>query len=251
MIAARWHSSQPLRTIAAMTMRVVVSRVPLFRVFPAVSRASTALALTAMLGACATGASPPERPRYSDAPARTLAGELTLARDRFALAPCVGKVAFAHDNTRDLELATLVRERNAGGDGALFIVAAIAQEPDGTWRIDRVRRAYRDGPRCSEALDEFVWRGQGESGWTLEATSRRVTLRLGDREPLRFPFRPFARDAEGNYVFSGAGDKGAATIVMRPERCVQGDAMYSYAVRITALGQELTGCAWNGERPAG
>lgn len=180
---------------------------------------------------------------------RTL-GELALARGQLGLAPCSGAPAAVLPTHAAGAAAALIARLHGGADGSLFIDADIAREPDGRWRIDRVRRAYREGPRCSEDLGDFVWRAAGDAGrWTVSVSRRYLSLRREGRSPLFFRYRPFEPAGDAAWTYSGRAGPDAIHVVMRPVRCEDADAqrITDWSIEFTLAGTRYSGCAWGGE----
>jgi uncharacterized membrane protein len=177
-------------------------------------------------------------------------GELVLARGQLAFAPCRGVVATAHGVGAGVEAASLVARFNGGADGSVFLDADVGRDADGRWRIERIRRAYRDGPRCLEDLGEFVWRASADDGsWTLSSSRRYISVRRAGQPALFFRYRPFAPAGDGQWTFAGRTDGTSINVVLRGKRCVDEPArrLTDWSVRFTLGGTEYTGCAWSGE----
>jgi uncharacterized membrane protein len=194
--------------------------------------------------AAATADAPPA------APAARLRGELALARGALGFAPCDGQAGAVVDGRAAGEAARLVPQLNGGADGSVFIDADIAQEADGRWRIDRVRRAYRDGPRCAEDLGEFVWRAADAAGaWTLSVSRRYLTLRRAGQPALFFRYQPFTAAEQGAWTYAGRSGTHAIHVVMYPRRCESPGALHvtDWAVVFSIAGSRFEGCAWTGE----
>ena len=184
------------------------------------------------------------------APTARLRGELALARGALGFAACEGEAAPVRDARAAGEAAALVARLHGGADGSLFIDADIAREADGRWRIDRIRRAYHEGPRCAEDLGEFVWRAADAGGaWTLSVSRRYVTLRRPDARPLFFRYQPFAAAGDGAWTYSGRAGPDAIHVVMRPRRCEDASArrVTDWKVEFSLAGMRFEGCAWAGE----
>lgn len=183
-------------------------------------------------------------------PAARMRGELVRARDQLAFAACGGDAAAAHGARGALDAAGIVGSLNGGADGSVFIDADVAREADGRWRIERVRRAYRRGPRCAEDLGEFIWRGAAADGaWTLNVSRRYVAFRREGRAPLFARYQPFLATGDGNWAFAGRAGEVPLEVVMQPRRCVaaDGSAITDWAVTVVAEGQRSEGCGWGGE----
>lgn len=183
-------------------------------------------------------------------PASRVRGELALARGALGFAACDGEAGLVRDARAAGEAAALVARLHGGADGSLFIDADIAREADGRWRIDRIRRAYHEGPRCAEDLGEFVWRAADAGGaWTLSVSRRYVTLRRPGARALFFRYQPFTAADEGAWTFSGRAGPDAIHVVMRPRRCEAGAArqVTDWAVEFSIAGARFEGCAWAGE----
>lgn len=204
---------------------------------------------TILLLALPLAADPASPPRATAAATRML-GELALARDALGFAPCGGDAAAAHGAGAASGAAALVAGLNAGADGSVFVDVDAARGPDGAWRIERVRRAYRRGPRCTEDLGEFVWRGElAGDGWTFNASRRYVALRRPGQRALFFRYRPFEQTADGAWRFSAQADGVRIDIGLRGERCrsPDGAALTDWALELTLDGESRQGCAWSGE----
>jgi uncharacterized membrane protein len=196
--------------------------------------------------ASATG-TPPLAPGE---PASRRLGELVLARGQLAFAPCRGVVAPAHAIGAGAEAAQLVARLNGGADGSVFLDADIGREPDGQWRIERIRRAYRDGPRCLEDLGEFVWRATATDGsWTMSSSRRYISVRRQGQPPLFFRYRPFEAAGDGQWTFSAQAEGASINMVLRGQRCEDEGArrLTDWSLRFTLGGIEYLGCAWSGE----
>lgn len=183
-------------------------------------------------------------------PAGRRLGELVLARGQLAFAPCRGVVAAAHGVAAGGEAAALVARLNGGADGSVFLDADIGRDADGRWRIERIRRAYRDGPRCLEDLGEFVWRASaGDDSWTLSSSRRYVSVRRAGQPALFFRYRPFAPAGDGQWTFAARTGDTSINVVLRGKRCFDEPArrLTDWSVRFTLGGTEYTGCAWSGE----
>jgi uncharacterized membrane protein len=183
-------------------------------------------------------------------PASRRLGELVLARGQLAFAPCRGVVAPAHATGDGAEAAPLVARLNGGADGSVFLDADIGREPDGRWRIERIRRAYRDGPRCLEDLGEFVWRATASDGsWTMSSSRRYVSVRREGQPPLFFRYRPFVSAGDGQWTFSARAEGASINMVLLGRRCEDEFArrVTDWSLRFTLGGIEYVGCAWSGE----
>lgn len=201
------------------------------------------LLLPLFLSAPAAAETPP-------APATRLRGELALARGTLGFAACDGEFGPVRDVRAAGEAAALVARLNGGADGSLFIDADIAREAEGRWRIDRIRRAYHEGPRCAEDLGEFVWRAADAGGaWTLSVSRRYVTLRRPGQRALFFRYQPFSAADAGAWTYSGRSGPDAIHVVMRPRRCEASAArqVTDWAVEFSIAGARFEGCAWGGE----
>lgn len=184
------------------------------------------------------------------APSSRLRGELALAQGALGFAACDGEAGPVVDARAAGEAAGLVARLHGGADGSLFIDADIAREADGRWRIDRIRRAYHEGPRCAEDLGEFVWRAADAGGaWTLSVSRRYVTLRRPGARALFFRYQPFTAADEGAWTYSGRAGPDAIHVVMRPRRCDASAArqVTDWAVEFSIAGTRFEGCAWAGE----
>jgi uncharacterized membrane protein len=199
---------------------------------------------------CASDVAPAAGGAPTVEPAGRRLGELVLARGQLAFAPCRGVVAAAHGVDAGGEAASLVAMLNGGADGSAFLDADIARDADGRWRIERIRRAYRDGPRCLEDLGEFVWRASaGDDSWALSSSRRYVSVRRAGQPALFFRYRPFAPAGDGQWTFAARTGDTSINVVLRGKRCFDASArrLTDWSVRFTLGGAEYTGCAWSGE----
>jgi uncharacterized membrane protein len=195
-------------------------------------------------------ADPPVAAAVAPPTAERVLGELVHARGQLAFAACGGDAAPAYGLRGGRDAAGIVARLNGGADGSVFIDADVAREADGRWRIERVRRAYRRGPRCTEDLGEFIWRGVALDGaWTLNVSRRYVALRRAGLAPLFVRYQPFQAGADGALVFSGRSGEVPLEVVMLPRRCEAGGgaAISDWSVAVVAAGQRSEGCAWGGE----
>lgn len=177
-------------------------------------------------------------------------GELAIAADQLGFAPCKGSAGAAIDATAGGEATALLRELNGGDEGSAFVDVHAAQSTDGTWRIDRLLRAYRDGPRCRDNPRKYVWRAAGtDSPWSMEATPRYVVVRrAAGADPDFYRFRAFTATAGGAWTYSAQNAAAAVNIVLRNTRCraADGRAVTAWSIELSTRGELLRGCAWNG-----
>jgi uncharacterized membrane protein len=167
-----------------------------------------------------------------------------------AFASCEGVVAAAHGVGAGAEAAQLVASLNGGADGSVFLDADIGRDADGRWRVERIRRAYREGPRCLEDLGEFVWRASAADGsWTLSSSRRYISVRRDGEQALFFRYRPFLPAGDGQWTFAARADGVPIHIVLGAERCRDQSSrrVTDWSVRFTVGGTEYRGCAWSGE----
>ncbi len=214
------------------------------KILPLVLLASMAAASPA---AAADAAAVPAASQASSA--TRLLGELALSRGTLGFAACDGTAGTAYTVPGAGDLAAVVRGFNDGADGVVFLDADLAHEPDGRWRIDRLHRAYRDGPRCAEDLRDFIWRAIGSDGsWTMEVSRRYVGIRQVGKRPLFFRYRPFAPGADGELRFSAQAGGEQLVLVLRGARCVDSAARRStpWQIEVTLGGAVSAGCAWTG-----
>lgn len=216
-------------------------------------RRASVLAIAATMAGCASDGNLVLAPPAPDVPASRRLGDLVLAKGALGFAPCDERVGPVFDGTPGAELASAVRGMQSGQDGAVFVDVEAARGTDGRWRIDRLRRMYRDGPRCRESGQSYVWRAEGNGpAWSLESSPRYLSVRREGRADVdRFRFRPFVRTTDGAWTFSGQADGAAVNVVLRPIRCRAADGLLltEWSVSLTLRGETLTGCAWNGTVP--
>jgi len=187
-------------------------------------------------------------PGATGAPVQRALGELALARGDLAFAACAGDAAAVRDTPAARAAADLVARLHGGADGSVAADADMVREADGRWRIERLRRVERDGPRCTEDLGEFVWRAAG-GDWTLSVSRRYLTLRRAQAPALFFRYRPF-EPADGlAWTYSGRAGTDAIHVVLRPRRCEDPVARRAtdWAIEFTIGGLRYAGCAWAGE----
>lgn len=207
----------------------------------------TALLLSLLLTPAARADAPAAAEGPS--PVRVL-GELALARGQLGFAPCERAAHAVQDGTRGELLATLARI-TGGVDGAVFAEIETVEGEDGVVTATKLRRAYRDGPRCDEQPGSYIWQARGhEPEWELLATRRTIRVqRPGERMPWFFPFQAFVRGPDGVYRHSAEGARGSFAIALVPGRChdaVRGAAS-DFSAEVTLAGTiVLRGCAWNG-----
>ena len=214
------------------------------RILPLVLLASMAAASPATAADSAVVPAAPLAPS-----ATRMLGELALSRGTLGFAACDGTAGIAYAAPGAGDLALVVSRFNDDSDGVVFLDADLARETDGRWRIDRVHRAYRDGPRCAEDLRDFIWRAIGSDGsWTMEVSRRYVSIRQVGKRPLFFRFRPFVRGADGALRFSAQAEGEQLDLVLHGARCTDGDARRStpWQIELTLGGTQSTGCAWTG-----
>jgi uncharacterized membrane protein len=211
------------------------------------------IALSILLFATAAAA-PPAEPlgvptSAQGVPAIRMLGELALSHGTLGFAACDGEAGVAYGAGIAGDLAAVVGAFNDGADGVVFLDADIAREGDGRWRIDRVHRAYHDGPRCAEDLRDFVWRGIASDGsWTLEVSRRYVSVRPVGKRPQFFRYRPFARGEDGHLRFSAKAEGETLGLVLRGVRCTDDTARRTtpWQIEINLGGIASPGCAWTG-----
>lgn len=215
---------------------------------PSTAPMSKTVLLLALLSSWPLVADPGPAPAAA-APVRML-GELALARGTLGFAPCMGEAAPARAVGAAREAATQVAALNRGADGSVFVDVDAMRDADGAWRIERVRRAYRRGPRCSEDLGEFVWRGTLADGrWTFNVSRRYVVVRPPDARAAFFRYQPFVATADGALRFAAQADGRMIEATLRAQRCrvVGGEAVSDWSVQVVLDGATHLGCAWAGE----
>lgn len=188
-------------------------------------------------------------PTPAAAASRTL-GELAIAGGALGFAPCTGEAAPARGVGAARDAASLVAALNRGADGSAFVDVDAARDGDGHWRIERVRRAYRRGPRCGEDLGEFVWRGTLADGqWTFNVSRRYVVVRGPGARPAFFRYLPFSAGADGALRFAAQADGRTVEATLRAQRCRagDGDSVSDWSLQVALDGATYAGCAWGGE----
>jgi uncharacterized membrane protein len=193
-------------------------------------------------------AATPVPPAAAPGAAERRLGELVRAGEQLAFAPCGERAAPAVDADPARAIAPLVRQLNGGSDGGVFLDADVTRSAEGGWTINRLHRAYREGPRCREQLGEFVLRAQGDaSAWTLEATRRYVTIRRAGQRAAFYRYRPFSA-ADRAWTFNANGEAGPVLVVLRAGECgLQSTGLHStWSLEFTLAGARHAGCAWSG-----
>jgi putative lipoprotein len=176
-------------------------------------------------------------------------GNFIAGKPGLMMSPCrSGERLQVEDRTPDRGLGAIYKELAQRPGRAIFIEAE-GRRDGKRLAIERLRRAYAEGPGCGEELAEVRLRARGnEPFWSFELLVGGAKLWLLPQPPVAFPAGGFERRGE-EYVYEGASERSVLRILVREATCrdTMSGALFTLRAQAEVDGRKYTGCAYWGD----
>ncbi len=179
-------------------------------------------------------------------------GNFIAGKQGLMMSPCrSGERLQVEDRTPGRELESLYAELAQRPGRAIFVEVGGTRNQK-QLAVERVHRAYAEGPGCREDLKGVRLRAFGnEPFWSFEARADGATLRLLPAPATGFPAGSFARRG-ADFVYEGASERSVLKVAVHegPCRDAMSGAFFTLRAQAEVDGRKYTGCAYWGDAGA-